>query len=118
MAGVVFLRYLAPMTLDEADAWGLIIARGMGHLNGRQLIGVRLVKRASSRCEGVQVYGEPYYYCDRPARVALVFYYRGKYYQVPLCAECYRRTVEGVKQVIVKRIDKIAEALENFAQQG
>ena len=113
-----YLRDIMYMTVDEAASWGLILARATGHLNGRLLLGIRPLKRGKRNCDGAQDPDRPWAFCGKAAVMALLYEYRGKYYQVYLCRDCYRRTVEAMERYIKRRIDQTRESLLKFIEEG
>ena len=111
------VRHLFGFTVDEAYAWKTILARAMGHLNGRMLLGFRKVSIGTSKkCDKCR---------ERKAAIMLVFDYHGKRYGVYYCSECFleainkaikrlHRKLEGMYEIMSRltKVDRIDEVYE------
>ena len=101
------VRYLFGFTVDEAEAWKTILARTMGHLNGRVLLGFRKLRETSKECD--QCWKEK-------AAVQLVFDYHGKKYSVYYCRECFIKRVYSLWANLLKEVGRIKDRMLNLVE--
>ncbi|MCD6422042.1 hypothetical protein J7L13_01680 [bacterium] len=78
------IRYIFGFTFDESMSWEIILARCMGHLNGRRFLGVKLLSNNTSKKCGI---------CGDKASLLMVFKYGAKTYGVYYCRKCYEEKV-------------------------
>jgi len=101
----ISLRNLLGTTIDETDAWKIIMARALGHLNYRRLYGIKVYKSSAKRCV----------MCDKPTNVALIFGWDdGTRYSVPYCLNCLK--TEVIK-MIETHVNEILEALRDSLEE-
>jgi len=91
------VRDLLHCTLWEADAWRILLARALGHLNGREFIGARRLTNTSKACER----------CGGKAAVLLVFKYAGRAYGVYYCKNCLVELINNAAERLHKEVEKI-----------
>lgn len=101
------VRNLLGLTIDEGEAWKVILARVMGHLNGRRLLGFKVLRNTSKKCSR----------CDRKAAILLVFDYHGKRYGVYYCREHFIRAVYAVWANLVKKAGRIKDGMLRLVEQ-
>ncbi len=97
------LRSVFGFTIDEAEAWKLILARAMGHLNGRRLIGFRILKNTSKNCG-----------CGNKAVIQAVFDYHGRKYGEYYCNECWKEEVNALFEKLGRKIKAMKERMQEL----
>jgi len=102
------VRSLFGFTVGEAEAWKLILARAMGHLNDRKLLGVRVLKDTSRKCDRCY---------ENTAAIQLVFEYGFKRYSVYYCRECFRKRVLSLWAGLLKEVGRIKDNLLQLIEQ-
>jgi len=96
------VRNLFGFTIDEAYAWKTVLARAMGHLNGRELLGFRKLRETSKKCDR----------CRKGKAVLLVvFDYHGRRYGVYYCRECWKKRVYSLWANLVKEVGRIKDKM-------
>ena len=96
------LRYLCGFTIDEARSWSLILARAMGHLNGRRLVGFEKLGNTSKKCGR----------CGKgKAVIKAVFEYRDSKYSLYYCSECWQKRVLSLWVNLVREVGRIKDEL-------
>jgi len=103
----VNIRSLFGFTIDEAEAWKTILARAWGHLNGRIMIGFRVLKRTRKKCSICR---------KETAKILAVFEYRRKRYGVYYCSECWKVKVAKAILKIKDVVDEIRFRLAEIAE--
>ncbi len=104
----ISLRNLLGTTIDETDAWKIIMARALGHLNYRRLYGIKVYKSSAKRCV----------MCDKPTNVALIFGWDdGTRYSVPYCHECLEiRIIEAIREHVEEVLEGLREGIERIRE--
>ena len=101
----ISLRNLLGLTIDEAEAWRIIMARALGYLNYRRVYGIKAYKYASKECA----------FCGRLTNLALVIGWdNGTRYSVPYCLNCLK--TEVIK-MIETHVNEILEALRDSLEE-
>ena len=95
----ISLRNLLGTTIDETDAWKIIMARALGHLNYRRLYGIKVYKSATKECD----------YCGKPTNMAFLFGWDdGTRYSEHYCQEC----IEGeILPMIREHVEEVLRSL-------
>jgi len=94
------LRHLFGLTLDEFYAWRTLLARALGHLNGRELIGVRLLSIGTTKKCSL---------CRNQARIMLLFQKNSLRYGVYYCSDCFLKQIKNA----FKRLHEKLEDMEH-----
>ncbi len=102
----ISLRNLLGATIDETDAWRIIMARALGHLNYRRLYGLKVYKHSSKECE----------MCGQPADTALIFGWDdGTRYSIPTCLQCLEtRVIEMIREHVEEMLESLKESIERI----
>ncbi|MEM3948244.1 MAG: hypothetical protein QXM76_01450 [Zestosphaera sp.] len=83
-------------------AFKMVVARAMGHLNGRTLEEVARLRRTDKKCRK----------CGNNADVKLTFKYNDKYYSIYLCKEHYLEQIHEAKEKMIASIENLTNKLE------
>lgn len=90
------------------------LARAMGFLNGREVVGVRVLRYTTKTCQfDVRVSDIRYRACGKKAEVAIVMKtVDSKYFAFYLCREHLRDTLELAKTHLVKSLASLVDGIE------
>ena len=97
------LRDVLGYTIDESYSWRTILARCMEHLNGRELIGFKVLKNTSKKCW--------IYSCNNKAEILVVFEYRGMRYGLYYCRKHWEKQVEEIHKCLLEKTEHIRKSL-------
>jgi len=111
------IRGLFGLTLDEREAWEIVLARTMDQLNRRKFIGVKVYTKTKQKCQ----YGKLNYHyigdCESNGKVSFIFKYGNKYYSIFLCEFHFRHYMDELLTKLVSTVSEYTNTMKRWVSQ-